>query len=133
MVVGALIFVLGIDLVKEALWDNRHRASWSEYITIVSIMITMTVWDFVIGVLFGIIVCCTLYRLLLLLRGEYNSHPPKKNSFQVSFSSCRTRSYGAYEPSTLAITRCRPCGGRACSVRILGRFQGKQLFFVYKV
>ena len=29
MVVGALIFVLGIDLVKEALWDNRHRVSWS--------------------------------------------------------------------------------------------------------
>lgn len=29
-----------------------------EYITIVSIMITMTVWDFVIGVLFGIVVSC---------------------------------------------------------------------------
>ena len=58
LVVGALIYVLGIDLVKEALWDNRHRVTWSEYITIVSIMVFMTVWDFVIGVLFGIIVCC---------------------------------------------------------------------------
>ena len=28
MVVGALIFVLGIDLVKEALWDTRHRVNW---------------------------------------------------------------------------------------------------------
>ncbi|KAI0260384.1 sulfate transporter family-domain-containing protein [Gloeopeniophorella convolvens] len=45
MVVGALIFVLGIDL----------------YITIVSIMIAMTVWDFVIGVLFGIIVSCIFF------------------------------------------------------------------------
>ncbi|KAG6876042.1 hypothetical protein C0993_005996 [Termitomyces sp. T159_Od127] len=27
MVVGALIFVLGIDLVKEALWDTRHRTT----------------------------------------------------------------------------------------------------------
>ena len=27
MLVGALIFVLGIDLVKEAVWDTRHRAS----------------------------------------------------------------------------------------------------------
>ncbi|KAF8966080.1 sulfate transporter family-domain-containing protein [Flammula alnicola] len=61
MVVGALIFVLGIDLVKEALWDNRHRVSWPEYITIVSIMVCMTVWDFVIGVLFGIIVCCFFF------------------------------------------------------------------------
>ncbi|KAH9475182.1 hypothetical protein JR316_0012293 [Psilocybe cubensis] len=61
MVVGALIFVLGIDLVKEAVWDNRHRVSWSEYITIISIMVCMTVWDFVIGVLFGIIVCCFFF------------------------------------------------------------------------
>jgi hypothetical protein len=35
-----------------------------EYITIASIMVCMTVWDFVIGVLFGIIVSCQLvYRL----------------------------------------------------------------------
>ena len=60
MVVGALIYVLGIDLVKEALWDTRHRASRSEYITIISIMVVMTVWDFVVGVLFGITACCTL-------------------------------------------------------------------------
>ncbi|KAI8995244.1 sulfate transporter family-domain-containing protein [Trametes punicea] len=61
MVVGALIFVLGIDLVKEALWDTRHRVSTSEYITIVSIMICMTVWDFVAGVVFGIIVSCIFF------------------------------------------------------------------------
>lgn len=58
MVVGALIFVLGIDLVKEALWDTRHRVSKSEYLTIASIVVVMTVWDFVIGVLFGIVVSC---------------------------------------------------------------------------
>ena len=62
MVVGALIFVLGIDLVKEALWDTRHRVSRNEYITILSIMVVMTVWDFVMGVLFGIIVSCTSSR-----------------------------------------------------------------------
>ncbi|KAI0660283.1 sulfate transporter family-domain-containing protein [Cubamyces menziesii] len=61
MVVGALIFVLGIDLVKEALWDTRHRVSTSEYITIASIMICMTVWDFVTGVLFGIVVSCIFF------------------------------------------------------------------------
>ncbi len=27
MLVGALVFVLGIDLVREALWDTRHRVS----------------------------------------------------------------------------------------------------------
>ncbi|KAG7440141.1 uncharacterized protein BT62DRAFT_938340 [Guyanagaster necrorhizus] len=61
MVVGALIFVLGIDLVKEAIWDTRGRVSRSEYITIISIMVCMTVWDFVIGVLLGIIVCCLFF------------------------------------------------------------------------
>jgi MFS superfamily sulfate permease-like transporter len=59
MVVGALIFVLGIDLVKEALWDTRNRVSRTEYITIFSIMVVMTAWDFVIGVLFGIVISCT--------------------------------------------------------------------------
>lgn len=41
--VGALIFVLGIDLVKEAVWDTWGRASRSEYITIIGIMLCMTV------------------------------------------------------------------------------------------
>ena len=60
MLVGALIFVLGIDLVKEALWDTRNRVNKLEYLTIISIMIAMTVWDFVFGVLFGIIASCEL-------------------------------------------------------------------------
>ena len=64
MVVGALIFVLGIDLVKEALWDTRQRVNRSEYITIISIMVCMTLWDFVIGVLFGIVVCCELRPIM---------------------------------------------------------------------
>lgn len=58
MVVGALIFVLGIDLVKEAVWDTRKRVSRAEYVTIVSIMVCMTAFDFVVGVLFGIVVSC---------------------------------------------------------------------------
>jgi SulP family sulfate permease len=61
MVVGALIFVLGIDLVKEALWDTRHRVNRSEYLTIASIVVVMTVWDFVLGVLFGIVVSCFFF------------------------------------------------------------------------
>jgi len=61
MLVGALIFVLGIDLVKEALWDTRTRVNRLEYLTIVSIMIVMTVWDFVFGVLFGIVASCFFF------------------------------------------------------------------------
>ncbi|CAE6475487.1 unnamed protein product [Rhizoctonia solani] len=61
MVVGALIFVLGLDLVKESVWDTRHRVSTSEYITIIAIMLCMSVYDFVIGVLFGIILACFFF------------------------------------------------------------------------
>ncbi|KAH0580530.1 hypothetical protein H2248_002023 [Termitomyces sp. 'cryptogamus'] len=61
MVVGALIFVLGIDLVKEALWDTRRRTTRTEYITIVGIVVVMTVWDFVTGVLCGIIASCFFF------------------------------------------------------------------------
>lgn len=61
MLVGALIFVLGIDLVKEALWDTRHRVNKTEYLTIISIMVCMSIWDFVIGVLFGIVMCCFFF------------------------------------------------------------------------
>jgi SulP family sulfate permease len=61
MLVGSLIFVLGFDLVKEALWDTRHRVSRSEYLTIASIVVVMTAWDFVIGVLFGIVISCFFF------------------------------------------------------------------------
>ncbi|ORX36862.1 sulfate transporter family-domain-containing protein [Kockovaella imperatae] len=60
-VVGALIFVLGIDLLLEAVWDTRHKVNRSEYITIWAIAIGMTVWDFVIGLLFGIILACVFF------------------------------------------------------------------------
>lgn len=96
MVVGALIFVLGIDLVKEALWDTRHRVNRLEYVTIASIIVCMTVWDFVAGVLFGIVVSCAfvvftlrstnnLRRFLLrcakLATKEYQSTPHWRDSF----------------------------------------------------
>ncbi|ODN79912.1 hypothetical protein L202_03801 [Cryptococcus amylolentus CBS 6039] len=61
MVVGALIFVLGIDLVIEAVWDTRHRVNKMEYITIWAITIGMTIFDFVIGLLFGIILACIFF------------------------------------------------------------------------
>lgn len=77
MLVGALIFVLGIDLVKEALWDTRNRVNRLEYLTIASIMVAMTVWDFVFGVLFGIIASCESTEIP---NGSYNSSHPSQAS-----------------------------------------------------
>lgn len=61
MVVGALIFVLGIDLVKEALWDTFSRVNYWEYLTILVIVVVMTISDFVVGVLVGIVLACLFF------------------------------------------------------------------------
>jgi SulP family sulfate permease len=61
MVVGALIFLLGIELLEEALvgtWGKVHKL---EYATIVIIVVTMGVWDFVIGILVGIVLAAVSF------------------------------------------------------------------------
>ncbi|KAJ5606124.1 hypothetical protein N7510_008905 [Penicillium lagena] len=58
MVVGALIFLLGIELLQEALVDTWGKLSRLEYLTVVIIVVTMGAWDFVSGILVGIILAC---------------------------------------------------------------------------
>ncbi|KAI8456885.1 sulfate transporter family-domain-containing protein [Phakopsora pachyrhizi] len=57
-VVGALIYVLGIDLIKEAVWDTLGKVSWVEYGTIWAIIIFATWHDFVVGIVVGIVLAC---------------------------------------------------------------------------
>ncbi|ODQ56026.1 hypothetical protein SAICODRAFT_74248 [Saitoella complicata NRRL Y-17804] len=61
MVVGALIFLLGIDLVKEALVDTWGKLHPFEYFTIMAIIFSMAAWDFVFGILVGIILACITF------------------------------------------------------------------------
>ena len=58
MVVGALIFLLGIELLEEAIVDTWGRLHRLEYLTVLIIVVTMGAWDFVIGILVGIILAC---------------------------------------------------------------------------
>ncbi|KAI9786059.1 MAG: hypothetical protein M1816_008150 [Peltula sp. TS41687] len=58
MVVGALIFLLGIELLREALYDTWGRVHRLEYLTIIAIVVIMGAWDFVIGILAGIVLAC---------------------------------------------------------------------------
>ncbi|KAJ5168308.1 uncharacterized protein N7482_003902 [Penicillium canariense] len=58
MVVGALIFLLGIELLQEALVDTWGKLTRLEYLTVVIIVATMGAWDFVTGILVGIILAC---------------------------------------------------------------------------
>lgn len=55
MVVGALIYLLGIELLQEALVDPFGKLQPLEYATIIIIVVTMGAWDFVVGILVGII------------------------------------------------------------------------------
>ncbi|KAI5808867.1 sulfate transporter family-domain-containing protein [Peziza echinospora] len=61
MVVGSLIFYLGIELLKEALYDTWGKVQRLEYFTIIAIVVTMGAWDFVIGILIGIVLACVSY------------------------------------------------------------------------
>ncbi|CAD6503828.1 BgTH12-05573 [Blumeria graminis f. sp. triticale] len=54
MMVGVLIFILGIDLLREALWEPRKKLKIPEYITVLVIVIVMGVYDFVAGIFVGI-------------------------------------------------------------------------------
>lgn len=81
MVVGALIFYLGMDLLKEALVDTWGKVHRLEYLTvrcfqysfdaafkltatqILVIVVTMGAYDFVIGILVGIILACVSFVL----------------------------------------------------------------------
>ena len=152
MLVGSLIFVLGIDLVKEALWDTRHRVSRfvlanysesgvcfvlkllyfirSEYITIVSIMICMTAWDFVIGVLFGIVVSCE--HCLRILK-EARLLIGVLIIFKASSSWFKTLNCEAYVLYIRAIRLCQLYADQVCNGRIYGKFPSRQLYYVYMV
>lgn len=57
-VVGSLIFLLGYELLKEAIYDTWGKLKKIEYTTIIIIVVVMGTWDFVYGVLAGILLAC---------------------------------------------------------------------------
>lgn len=58
MVVGALIYLLGIELLIEGLVDSWSKVSNFEYLTIMTIIFTMGLWDFIYGIIIGIVLAC---------------------------------------------------------------------------
>ncbi|KAI9775644.1 MAG: hypothetical protein M1839_000969 [Geoglossum umbratile] len=82
MVVGALIFLLGIDLLREALYDTWGKLHRLEYLTIVTIVVTMGAWDFVIGILVGILLACVSFVVQF----------SQKSAVRASYSGVEARS-----------------------------------------
>ncbi|RDL41955.1 cAMP-binding protein [Venustampulla echinocandica] len=54
MMVGVLIFVLGFELFLEAVWEPRKKLNLLEYLTVVTIVLVMGIYDFVTGIFIGI-------------------------------------------------------------------------------
>ncbi|KAF1924423.1 sulfate transporter family protein [Didymella exigua CBS 183.55] len=73
--VGALIFLLGIDLMKEALWDTFGKCHKLEYLTIVAIVLIMGIHDFVVGIFVGIVLACVSYVV------QSSRHPAIRGSY----------------------------------------------------
>lgn len=73
--VGALIFLLGIDLMKEALWDTFGKCHKLEYLTILAIVLVMGIHDFVVGIFIGIVLACVSYVV------QSSRHPAIRASY----------------------------------------------------
>lgn len=55
MMVGTLIFILGFELLLDALWDPKSKLNMLEYLTVVVIVLVMGMYDFVIGIGVGVL------------------------------------------------------------------------------
>ena len=93
--------------------------SRTEYITIISIMVCMTIFDFVIGVLFGIALACkSLNRYERLLKNIYPLP-------QASSSSCKIRAILVYAQCIPAIQQFRLYGDQAHTGHTSRKWVGK--------
>lgn len=57
-VVGSLIFFLGIDMVHSAVFESYRKTNLLEWGTIVIMGLTMGFYDFVAGILTGVVLAC---------------------------------------------------------------------------
>ena len=61
MVVGTLIYQLGMDLTVDALVKTYGKLHWTEHCVIVAIALVMGLYDFVVGIAMGIGLACIVY------------------------------------------------------------------------
>jgi SulP family sulfate permease len=83
--VGALIFLLGIDLMKEALWDTFGKCHKLEYLTILAIVLIMGVHDFVVGIFVGIVLACVSYVV------QSSRHPAIRATYSGTIAESTVR------------------------------------------
>ncbi|KAH9844617.1 Cyclic nucleotide-monophosphate binding domain [Teratosphaeria destructans] len=109
MVVGTLIYQLGIELTMEALVSTYGKLYRLEYITIVIIAVVMGVYDFVVGIAIGIGLACLVYVVQTsrktVIRAEFSGavaestvrrHPRQRNYLHKAGSQIRVVKLGGF-------------------------------------
>lgn len=90
-IVGSLIFLLGYELLIEALWDTWGKLTKFEYITVVIIVLTMGIFDFVLGIIIGILIACFKFLIdsskLQTINGEFNGTVAKSTVYRDSIQT----------------------------------------------
>ncbi|CCF57184.1 hypothetical protein KAFR_0C01910 [Kazachstania africana CBS 2517] len=80
-IVGSLIFLLGYELLVEALLDTWDKLTTFEYVTVVVIVLTMGIVDFVLGIIVGILIACFKFLIdsskLQTINGEFSGKVAK--------------------------------------------------------
>ncbi|KAG0654151.1 hypothetical protein C6P45_003502 [Maudiozyma exigua] len=75
-IVASLIFLLGYELLIEAIWDTWDKLTVFEYITVLVIVFTMGIFDFVLGIAVGILIACFKFLVdstkLQTINGEFD-------------------------------------------------------------
>ncbi|KAM0723209.1 hypothetical protein Q7P37_001409 [Cladosporium fusiforme] len=109
MVVGTLIYMLGIDLAQEAMVATYGRLNRLEYFTIVVIALVMGLYDFVVGIAIGIGLACLVYVVQTsrktVIRAEFSGavaestvrrHPRQRNYLHKVGPQIRVVKLGGY-------------------------------------
>ncbi|KAL1306984.1 hypothetical protein AAFC00_005616 [Neodothiora populina] len=109
MVVGTLIYMLGIELAMEAMVTTYGRLHRLEYFTIVAIAIVMGFYDFVVGIAIGIGLACLVYVVQTsrrtVIRAEFSGavaestvrrHPRQREYLHRAGSQVRVIKLGGY-------------------------------------
>ncbi|RMY84312.1 hypothetical protein D0862_11446 [Hortaea werneckii] len=109
MVVGTLIYQLGIELAQEAIVSTYGKLHKLEYFTIVVIALVMGIYDFVVGIGFGIGLACLVYVVQTsrktAIRAEFTGavaestvrrHPRQRNYLHMAGKQVRVVKLGGY-------------------------------------
>jgi len=65
IIIGSLLFILGIDLSKIALYDLYFNVNKLEYFTVVLIIISMNIWGFTEGIFIGIVLAFIFFGITI--------------------------------------------------------------------